>query len=204
MKAGLKEVPVLVKQYTKQEILEISLIENLQREDLNPIEEAIAFQRLITEFNLTQDEVAEKVSKSRSAVTNSIRLLKLSEKIQQMVITDQISNGHARALLSLEDEKARDELADKIVKDNLTVRDVEKLTKEYGQEKKPSGKIEVDESLKNVYRDIEEQLKGKMNTKVRIVPSSTAYGAGKLEIEFYSSDDLEMLVQGVMGTQKSS
>ena len=194
MAAGLKEVPVIVKKYTKQEILEISLIENLQREDLNPIEEAVAYKKLMTEFNLTQEQVAEKVSKSRAAVTNSMRLLKLSEKIQQQIISGELSSGHARALLSLTDEKAQEEIADKIIKNNLSVRDVEKLVKEYGQEKKPD-KPAIDESLLNVYRDVEEKLKERLNTKVKIQPNAAAPGSGRLEIDFYSSDDLEQIME---------
>ena len=194
MAAGLKEVPVIVKNYTNQEILEISLIENLQREDLNPIEEAVAYKKLMTEFSLTQEQVAEKVSKSRAAVTNSMRLLKLSEKIQQQIISGELSSGHARALLSLNDEKAQDEIADKIIKNNLSVRDVEKLVKEYGQEKKPEKPV-IDESLLNVYRDVEEKLKERLNTKVKIQPNAAAPGSGRLEIDFYSSDDLEQIME---------
>ena len=194
MAAGLKEVPVIVKNYTNQEILEISLIENLQREDLNPIEEAVAYKKLMTEFSLTQEQVAEKVSKSRAAVTNSMRLLKLSEKIQQQIISGELSSGHARALLSLNDEKAQDEIADKTIKNNLSVRDVEKLVKEYGQEKKPEKPV-IDESLLNVYRDVEEKLKERLNTKVKIQPNAAAPGSGRLEIDFYSSDDLEQIME---------
>ncbi len=193
MIAGLKEIPVVIKTFTRQEILEISLIENLQREDLNPIEEAVAFKKLMTEFNLTQEEVAVKVSKSRTAVTNSMRLLKLPESVQQMVISGSLSGGHARALLSLEDEKAQEKIAEKILKDNLTVRDVEKLVKEYGKEKKQN-KPEIDESLLNIYRDIEERLKDLLNTKVKILPNGAAPQTGRLEIDFYSSDDLEQIV----------
>ncbi len=196
MEAGLKEVPIIVKNYTKQEILEISLIENIQREDLNPIEEAIAFKKLMDEFDLTQEQVAEKVSKSRVAIANGLRLLKLPEELQQKVISGELSSGHARALLSLSDEKAQMEVAEKVIKNNLTVRDVEKLVKDYGQ-KKEKDKPVIDERLLNVYRDIEEKLKGKLNTKVKIVPNTTLAGAGKLEIEFYSSDDLEQLMDRV-------
>ncbi len=198
MSAGLKEVPVVIRSFTRQEILEISLIENLQREDLNPIEEALAYKKLMTEFDLTQEEVAGKVSKSRTAVTNSMRLLKLPESIQKMIIEGAISSGHARALLSLEDEKAQESIAEKIKKDNLTVRDVEKLVRDYGKEKeeKPK-KPEIDEKLLTVYREIEESLKQTMNTKVKIVPSATVPQGGKLEIEFYTSDDLENIVDGI-------
>lgn len=128
--AGVKEVPVIVKEYTDQEILEIGLIENIQRENLNPIEEAIAFKRLLEEFNLKQDEVAERVSKSRTAVTNSMRLLKLSDKVQQMIIDDMISTGHARALLAIDDPELQYTLANKIFDEKLSVRETEKLVKE--------------------------------------------------------------------------
>lgn len=128
--AGVKEVPVIEKEYTDQEILEIGLIENIQRENLNPIEEAIAYKRLLEEFNLKQDEVAERVSKSRTAVTNSMRLLKLSDKVQQMIIDDMISTGHARALLAIDDPELQYTLANKIFDEKLSVRETEKLVKE--------------------------------------------------------------------------
>ena len=134
--AGVKEVPVIVKEYTDQEILEIGLIENIQRENLNPIEEAIAFKRLLEEFNLKQDEVAERVSKSRTAVTNSMRLLKLSDKVQQMIIDDMISTGHARALLAIDDPELQYTLANKIFDEKLSVRETEKLVKEIKNPKK--------------------------------------------------------------------
>ena len=127
--AGVKEVPVIVKEYTDQEIVEISLIENIQRENLNPIEEAMAYKRLLEEFDLKQDEVAERVSKSRTAVTNSMRLLKLSDRVQQMIIDDMISTGHARALLAIDDEEQQYMLANKIFDEKLSVRETEKLVK---------------------------------------------------------------------------
>ena len=150
--AGLKEVPVIVKDYTEQEIVEISLIENIQRENLNPIEEAQAYKRLLTEFNLKQDEVAERVSKSRTAITNSMRLLKLDEKIQQMVIDDMISSGHARALLSIEDKDLQYSLAVKIFDEKLSVREVEKLVKSIQSEKPEKSKDKKDDSF--IYKDI--------------------------------------------------
>ena len=127
--AGIKDVPIIVKNYTDQEIVEISLIENIQRENLNPIEEAMAYKRLLEEFDLKQDEVAERVSKSRTAVTNSMRLLKLSERVQQMIVDDMISTGHARALLALDDEEQQYILANKIFDEKLSVRETEKLVK---------------------------------------------------------------------------
>ena len=189
-KAGLKEVPVIIKNYTDQEIVEISIIENIQREDLNPIEEALAYKRLLEEFNLKQDQVAERVSKSRTAVTNSMRLLKLSDKVQQMIIDEMISTGHARAILSIEDPEEQYNIAQKIFDEKLSVREVEKLMKNYGKPAKE--KKMKDSQLEVIYRDIEEKLKQKLGAKVAI--NSKGNGAGKMEIEFYTHDDLEKLV----------
>ena len=189
--AGLKEVPVIIKNYTEQEIVEIALIENIQREDLNPIEEAQAYKKLLTEFNLKQDEVAERVSKSRAAVTNSIRLLKLSEKVQQMVIDDMISTGHARALLAIEDPEQQYIIAQKIFDEKLSVRDIEKLVKDL--HKTPKAKKLDDKAMQAIYQDIEEKLKQSLGTKVAI--SSKGKGAGKIEIEFYSHEDLDRLLE---------
>ena len=191
-KAGLKEVPVIIKNLTDQEIVEIALIENIQREDLNPIEEALAYKRLLTEFNLKQDEVAERVSKSRTAVTNSMRLLKLSENVQQMIIDDMISTGHARALISIEDPEQQYIIAQQIFDEKLSVRDVEKLVKNLNKPVKPKKVTVTDKSMEAVYQDIEENLKQKLSTKVSITPKGN--GAGKIEIEFYSHDDLEKLM----------
>ena len=192
-KAGLKEVPVIIKNLSEQEIVEISLIENIQRENLNPIEEAQAYKRLLTEFNLKQDEVAERVAKSRTAVTNSMRLLKLCDDVQQMVIEGMISTGHARALISIEDPEQQYNIAQQIFDEKLSVRDVEQLVKNLNKPAKVSSKKEtIDKSLEAVYQDIEENLKQKLSTKVSI--TSKGNGAGKLEIEFYSHDDLERLM----------
>ncbi len=188
--AGLKEVPVIIRNYTEQEIVEIALIENIQREDLNPIEEAQAYKRLLTEFNLKQDEVAERVSKSRAAVTNSIRLLKLSDEVQQMVIDEMISTGHARALLAIEDQEEQYNLAQKIFDEKLSVRDVEKLVKNLHKPAKPK-KLD-DKTLQAIYQDIEEKLKQKLSTKVTV--ASKGNGAGKIEIEFYNHEDLDRLL----------
>ena len=188
--AGLKEVPVIIKNLTEQEIGEISLIENIQREDLNPIEEAQAYKKLLTEFNLKQDEVPERVSKSRTAVTNSMRLLKLSDEVQQMVINDMISTGHARALLAIEDPEQQYLLAQRIFDEKLSVRDVEKIVKSFGKPAKP--KKEKNVSLDIVYQDLEEKMKQKLNTKVAI--SGKGDGSGKIEIEFYSHDDLDRIL----------
>ena len=192
-KAGLKEIPVIIKNLTEQEMVEISLIENIQREDLNPIEEAQAYKRLLTEFNLKQDEVAERVSKSRTAVTNSMRLLKLCDEVQKMVIDNMISTGHARALISIEDEKQQYEIAKKIYEEKLNVRDVEKLVKNLNKPVKIKKAVTTDESLEAVYQNIEENLKQRLSTKVSI--SSKGNGAGKIEIEFYSHDDLEKIME---------
>ena len=194
--AGLKEVPVIIRNYTEQEIVEISLIENIQREDLNPIEEAQAYKRLLTEFNLKQDEVAERVSKSRAAVTNSIRLLKLSDKVQQMVIDEMISTGHARALLAVENPEEQYNLAQKIFDEKLSVRDVEKLVKNLHKPAKPK-KLD-DKALQAIYQDIEETLKQKLSTKVTV--SSKGDGAGKIEIEFYNHEDLDRLLEMIGNT----
>lgn len=191
-KAGLKEVPVIIKNLTEQEIVEISLIENIQREDLNPIEEALAYKRLLTEFNLKQDEVADRVSKSRTAVTNSIRLLKLCDEVQQMIINDMITTGHARALISIEDPEQQYTIAQQIFDEKLSVRDVEKLVKNLGKPAKVKKSVEADKSLEVIYQDIEEQLKQKLSTKVAITAKGN--GTGKIEIEFYSHEDLDKLI----------
>ena len=189
--AGLKEVPVIIKDLTDQEIVEISLIENIQREDLNPIEEALAYKRLLTEFNLKQDEVAERVSKSRTAVTNSMRLLKLCDEVQQMIIDDMISTGHARALISIEDPEQQYTIAQKIFDEKLSVRDVEKLMKNINTPPKTKKTVQTNKALEVIYQDMEEKLKQALGTKVII--SSKGEGRGKLEIEFYNHDDLEKI-----------
>lgn len=189
--AGLKEVPVIIKNYTEREIVEISLIENIQRQDLNPIEEAQAYKRLLTEFNLKQDEVAERVSKSRTAVTNSMRLLKLCDEVQQMVINDMLSTGHARALLAIENPEEQYTLAQKVFDEKLSVRDVEKLVKNVHKPAKP--KKMDNKTLELIYQDIEEKLKQSLSTKVSVV--SKGDGAGKIEIEFYSHEDMDRLIE---------
>ncbi len=191
-KAGLKEIPVIIKELTEQEIVEISLIENIQRENLNPIEEAQAYKRLLTEFNLKQEEVAERVSKSRTAVTNSMRLLKLSDSVQQMVIDNMITTGHARALITIEDPEQQYEVAKRVFDEKLNVRDVEKLVKNLNKPVKEKKAVTADKSLEAVYQNIEENLKQKLSTKVNITPKGN--GAGKIEIEFYSHDDLEKIM----------
>lgn len=192
--AGLKEVPVIIRKFTEQEIVEISLIENIQREDLNPIEEALAYKRLHTEFNLKQEEVAERVSKSRTAVANSMRLLKLAENVQQMVIDGDLSTGHARAILAIEDPNEQYRIALKVFNEKMSVRDIEKYIKNMNKPVKIAKEKEVNESLVAIYTEIEEDLKQALGTKVSIA-SKDNNGAGKLEIEFYSHDDLERITE---------
>lgn len=193
--AGLKEVPVIVRKLTDQEIVEISLIENIQREDLNPIEEAQAYKRLLTEFHLKQDEVAERVSKSRTAVTNSMRLLKLCDEVQKMVVDDMISTGHARALISIEDPEEQYLIAQKIFDEKLSVREVEKLVKDLYKPPKPPK--EENKTLQAIYQEISERLKQSLSTKVSV--SAKQNGAGKIEIEFYNHEDLERLLERITG-----
>ena len=192
--AGLKEVPVVIREMSDQEIVEISLIENIQRENLNPIEEAAAYKRLLTEFNLKQEEVAERVSKSRTAVTNSMRLLKLDERVQQMVIEGMISTGHARALLAIEDGELQFQMATKIYNEKLSVRDVEKLVKNLGKEK--TAKKEENTQQAAVFQDLEEKMKAALGTKVSINRKNDQ--KGKIEIEYYSMDELERLMEILM------
>ena len=189
--AGLKEVPVIIRNYTEQEIVEISLIENIQREDLNPIEEAQAYKRLLTEFNLKQDEIAERVSKSRTAVTNSMRLLKLCDEVQQMIINDMISTGHARAIISIENAEEQYALAQKIFDEKMSVRDVEKYIKNMNKPVKEKKK--VNKSLEVIYQEKEEVLKQALSTKVSV--NGKGDGTGKIEIEFFSHDDFDRLME---------
>lgn len=196
--AGLKEIPVIVRDYTEKEIMEISLIENIQREDLNPIEEAQAYKRLLEEFHLKQDEVAERVSKSRAAVTNSMRLLKLSDEVQQMLIDDMITTGHARALLAIEDPEEQYTIAQQIFDEKLSVRDVEKLMKNLHKPEKALKKTTEDKAMEAIYLDIQEKLKARLSTKVTVTPKGE--GAGKIEIEFYDHEDLDRLID-LMGNR---
>ncbi len=201
--ANLKEIPVIIRKLNEQEVVEISLIENIQRENLNPIEEAIAYKRLLTEFHLKQDEVAERVSKSRTAVTNSMRLLKLNEKVQQMVIDDMISTGHARALLGIDDLEKQYIVAQRIFDEKLSVRETEKLVKKLQQEKteKPVTKTEnIDEKLNAICRDLEEKMKEILGTKVAINQKDNK--KGKIEIEYYSMDELDRIMDLFRTIQK--
>ena len=195
--AGLKEVPVIVKNYTEQEIMEISLIENIQREDLNPIEEAIAYKRLLEDFHLKQDELAERVSKSRTTITNSMRLLRLCEYVQQMIIDGKLTTGHARALISIEDEEQQKQLAERIFDEKLSVREAEKIVKGILNpvEKKPE-KEEIPQSIQYIYENLEKKLEEKFSRKVEI-NTKGKNGSGKIEIEFYSNDDLDRLIEAL-------
>ena len=199
--AGLKEVPVIVKDLTDQEIMEISLIENIQREDLNPIEEAHAYKRLLTEFNLKQDEVAERVSKSRSAITNSMRLLKLCDKVQQMIIDEKLTMGHVRPLIGIEDPEEQYAIAQKIFDERLNVRETEKLLKKLQKEKEnPEKKEDSSVSMDFLYESLEEQMKQILGTKVNIHPKKN--NKGKIEIEYYSQDELNRLLELIQTIHK--
>ena len=192
--AGLKKIPAIIKDYSPQEIMEIALIENLQREDLNPIEEALAFQNLIKEFNLRQDEVAERVSKSRVAVTNSMRLLKLSIKVQQMLIDGMISSGHARTLIAIEDLELQYQIALKVFDEKLSVRETERLVKNILNTKE---EVKKETALTKedlyIYRDLEEKMKKIIGTKVSIKKKSN--NNGKIEIDYYSIEELERIIE---------
>ena len=189
--AGLLEVPVIVKEYKENEIVEISLIENIQRENLNPIEEAQAYKTLMEEFELKQEEVAQKVSKSRSTITNSLRLLKLTKEVQEMLVEEKISMGHARALLAITDPDIQISVAKKVYEEALSVRDIEKLVKDMA---KPAKKEEKEPNeYQYLYRDIEENLKQILGNKVTI--KNRKNNKGKIEIEYYSQDDLERIIE---------
>lgn len=191
--AGLTEVPVVIREYDRQQTMEVALIENVQRADLNPIEEALAYQKLIQEFHLTQEEIAGRVSKNRATITNSMRLLKLDPRVQNMLAENQISSGHARALLGLENGDKQLAVAQKIIQDNLSVRDVEKLVKLLGRPAKEKKKQETGPDIELVYRQLEENLKTIMGTKVII--NRKDKNKGRIEIEYYSQEELERLIE---------
>ena len=193
--AGLKEVPVIVKEYNERESMEIAIVENLQREDLNPIEEAQTYRRLIEEFGLKQDEAAQRVSKSRTAVTNAMRLLKLDERVQQMVIDDMISGGHARTLLAIENKEEQYAMAMLVFDNKMSVRETEKLVRNYlkkEEEKKTPEKKEDFSQMETIYHQLEERMKSVIGSKVAI--HSRNYKKGKIEIEYYSNDELERII----------
>ena len=191
--AGLAEVPVLIREYDKQRTMEIALIENVQRADLNPIEEAMAYQRLIQEFELTQEEIANRVSKNRATITNSMRLLKLDQRVQQFLVDGQISSGHARALLGLDDGEKQYQAAKKIIQESLSVRDVEKLVKLLNRPEKERKQPENGPDINLIYRQIEDKLKTIMGTKVII--NRKDKNKGRIEIEYYSQEELERLIE---------
>ena len=193
--AGLKEVPVVIKEYSEEEILAIALIENIQRENLNAIEEAVAFKNLINEHNLTQDELALKVSKSRTSITNSLRLLKLDKRVQQLLIDGKIANGHARTLISIEDKDIQHKIAEKVYEKQLSVREVESLVKELKNKEEKIKEKEKNDTKKDdsfIYSEIEDKIESIVGSKVRI--KKKANNKGKIEIEYYSIDDLERLI----------
>ena len=191
--AGIREVPVVIREYSKQQSMEIALIENVQREDLNPVEEAQAYQKLMEEFQLTQEEIAERVSKSRVAITNSLRLLKLDKRVLEMLIQNQLSSGHARALLALEDGEAQYQTAVKIINNKLSVREVEKLVKLIGKPRKAKKEKTEDNDLNVIYEELEERLRQAVGTKVTINRRDNS--KGKVEIEYYSQSELERIVE---------
>lgn len=196
--AGVKEIPVVVKEYSDQQVMEIALIENIQREDLNAIEEAEAYERLIKDFNLKQDEVAERVSKSRVAITNSLRLLKLDPRVREMIIEDKIKSGHARALLSVTDPEEQYRLAVMIFDNSMSVRETEKMVKKYLTDKdKPTKEVKKkDTQTELIYKDYEEKLKTVIGTKVNI--NNKGKGKGKIEIEYFSPDEFDRIIGMMM------
>ena len=196
-KAGLKEIPIIIRKLTEKEIAEIALVENIQRVDLNPIEEAQGYQRLMQEFGYTQEEVAARISKNRATVANTLRLLKLSEPVRQMLIEEKISAGHARALVMIEDPEQQLEIARKAAEEHLSVRDIEKLLK--NKDRLPRRTLEKNEIPASDYRALEERLKSSLGTKVSI--SAKANGKGKLEIEFYSNEDLEKIIDTILSAK---
>lgn len=191
--ASLKEVPVVIREYNEQQTVEIALIENVQREDLNPIEEALAYQRLMQEFHLKQEEIAERVAKNRTTITNSMRLLNLAPEVRKMLIDNQITSGHARALLAIENPEVQIKFAERIEKEHLSVREVEKLVKQLGKAPREKKKKETDEALELIFRNLEDRMKSVMGTKVNI--SRKDKTKGRIEIEYYSEAELERIVE---------
>lgn len=196
--AGVKEIPVIVRVLTEREIAEIQLLENIQREDLNPIEIAEGYKELIEKYDMTQDELAERVSKSRTAITNALRLLKLDERVRKMVIDEMISTGHARAILGITDLDKQYEFAQRVFDEKLSVREVEREVKKINSDKKNNAKPEkIDKQTEIIYQNLEEQMKQKMGTKVLINPKKN--GKGKIEIEYYSNEELNRIVELING-----
>ncbi|MBP3217769.1 MAG: ParB/RepB/Spo0J family partition protein [Lachnospiraceae bacterium] len=196
-KAGLKEIPIIIRKLSEKEIAEIALVENIQRVDLNPIEEALGYQRLMQEFGYTQEEVAARISKNRATVANTLRLLKLTEPVRQMLIEEKISAGHARALVMIDDPDLQLELAQKAADEHLSVRDIEKLLK--NKDRLPRRALGKNEIPTSDYHALEERLKASLGTKVSI--SAKANGKGRLEIEFYSNEDLEKIIDQILSAE---
>ena len=195
--AGLTSVPAYIRTASESELTEMALIENIQREDLNPVEEALAYKRLLEEFHLKQDELAERVSKSRTTITNSMRLLKLCDYVQQMIIDGKLTTGHARALISIENEEQQKQLAEQIFDEKLSVREVEKRVKELLNPKEQKAKKEeIPKNIQYIYEDVENKLKEKLSRKVAI-NAKGKNGTGKIEIEFYSNDDFDRLIEAL-------
>ncbi|MCP1103116.1 ParB family chromosome partitioning protein [Aequitasia blattaphilus] len=195
---GLKEIPAFIKDYSDLETLEVAIIENVQREDLNPIEEAKAYKQLLEEHSLKQDEIAEKVSKSRTAITNTMRLLKLDDRVQDMIIDDMISTGHARALLAIDDKEQQYTLATRIFDEKLSVRDIEKIVKSMKNPKKEKQKKKLENAF--IFTDLEEKMQQAIGTRVKIAAKDN--GKGKIEIEYYSNEELEHLFEMITSIQK--
>lgn len=189
--ANIKEIPVIVKDFTEEEIVEVALIENIQREDLNPIEEAVAYERLTNEFNMKQDDIATKVSKSRSAITNSLRLLQLDERVQKMVITQMISSGHARTLLAIKDNEQQYEVAVKVFDHKLSVRETEALIKKLMSEKKDKV-VKKDQMMDPIISSLQKNIEEILGTKVRI---DAKKNKGVIEIEYFSNSELERIIE---------
>jgi len=198
-KAGLKQVPVILKDAGKREVLELSLIENLQREDLNPIEEAEAYKKLIEEFNISQEDLSKRIGKDRSTITNTIRLLKLPPEIKEYVIKNQISSGHARAILSLESREKQRQLCELIISKGLSVREAEALAKSWSEKLKKAPSRRKNREMEIQIQNLENSLKQFLGTKVVIHYKGEK---GRIEIEYYSNEDLERIVETILGDRQ--
>ncbi|WP_160692839.1 ParB/RepB/Spo0J family partition protein [Clostridium sp. C2-6-12] len=189
--AGLKEVPAVIMELTERDILEVSLIENIQRQDLNPIEEAIAYRKLLSDFNITQEELSKRIGKSRVAIANTIRLTNLDERVQQYIIESIISEGHGRSLLAIEDKEKQYELAQKVIDEKLSVRELERIIKKFNEDEEKEKVIWSSNNLNPYYKEITNQLQNYFGTKVNILNKKNK---GKIEIEYYSEEDLQRIL----------
>ncbi len=189
--AGLKELPAVIMELSDKDILEISLIENIQRQDLNPIEEALAYKKLLDEFKITQEELSRRIGKSRVAITNTIRLTNLDERVQQYIIEGIITEGHGRALLAVNDKARQYEIAQKVIDEKLSVRELERFIKRINEEESKNTLTENNEDLNPYYKEIRNQLQNYFGTKVSI---SNKKNKGKIEIEYYSEEDLQRIL----------